>query len=161
MSESKTWVEAIIDPSIYPNLPGSVITLWGFKFKIYPGKHLCLEMPNDFVKTEVRAGHVRVMQQPPPGVVPKKKPVEVKPVHKEVEIDIQDESDGFTMDVGNYYGAGDLDKLIEKLQDLGNVAKIKAFARKRFDVSFPNTAKRDEILDHIRVLVDYEISKDD
>lgn len=160
MSESKTWVEAIIDPSIYPNLPGSIITLWGFRFKIYPGKKLCLDMPNDFVKTEVRAGHVRIMQQPPPGVVPPKK-AKPEPVQKKVEIDLQDESDGFTMDVGNYYGAGDLDALIKKLEDIGNIAKIKAFARKRFDVSFPNTAKRDEILDHIRVLVDYEISKDD
>lgn len=151
MVEQRTWVEAKVDPMLYPNLPGSIIRLWGFDFKIYPGKKLCVKMDNDFVPHEVKAGHVREMTSPPPGVVEK-----FVPEQKEVHVQISKEP--FTMDFEDYYGSGSLDKLISKLERV-TVPEIKSFAKKRFDVTFPINAKKVDILDEIRTLTDLKIIK--
>ena len=151
MSEDKTWVQAVIDPKLYPNMPGSVIRLWGFDFKIYTDKSLCLEMPNDFVKHEVKAGHVKVMDSLPPGIVEVDMDI---PDHKKVNVKIEDPQ--FTKSVKNYYGYGNMNAFIENISKL-TVPKIKSFAKSRFDVTFPINIKKEDLLDELRSLTDLAI----
>lgn len=147
-----TWVKAIVDPKLYPFLPGSTIRMWGFDFTIYTDKSLCLKMHNDFVSGEVKAGRVKIMESPPPGIV------EIKPEkteHKKISIDISDQQ--FTYDITNYFGSGNMNRLIEDLRELTN-PKIRTFAKKRFEnISFASNATKDDMLDKIRSLTDIEI----
>lgn len=159
MKKYTTWVQAIVDQSLYPFIPGATIRLWGHDFKIYPNRKLCMRMHNDFIASETKAGHVTVMNSPPPGVVEVETPkedtkIETKddvPEQKKVEIKI--DLPDFTMDIGSYFGHGNMTKLMDKIGKL-TVPEIRSFAKERFQKTFPVRASKDEILDEVRTLTD-------
>jgi len=159
MEDNKTWVQALVSSKLFPNIPGSTVRVWGFDFKIYPGRKLCLKMDNDFVRNEVRAGRVKVMDSPPPGVVEKVK-VQIEepepPKHKEITIEVG--LPGFTMDVETYFGHGNMKGMIDSLSEL-TVSEIRKFALDSFEKTFPVRTTKDEILEQIRTMTDSEIVK--
>jgi hypothetical protein len=147
--ENNMWVQAIVDPKLYPKQPGGIIRLWGHKFEIQIDHTLCMDMHSDFVATEVRSGRVTKMTSPPPG---KDKEIAKKIIIK------QDPPVGFTMDVGNYYGAGDLDTLFERITKMKN-KEIVGFAVERFPdkEKLKANMKSKDMVDKIRSYVDSAI----
>ena len=154
MSTDKIWVKAVVDPSLYPFMPGAVIRLWGFDFTIYQDKSLCIEMETDYIRSQVKAGRVRIMDTPPPGILDDIDSDEDEtPVQKKVSVKLPDPE--FTMDVKSYFGHGNMNNFIENLRKL-SVPKIKSFSKERFEKTFPINIKKDDLLDEIRTLTDIE-----
>ena len=152
------WVKAHINPKLYIKVPGNIICLWGHDFEIQQDGTLCMEVHPDFVDAGVKAGRFSIMTAPPPG---KEKSMEdkIKIIKPNIPV-------GFTMDVGNYYGAGDLNKLIDKISAFKRTDLVE-FAAQRFTDTpkiKANLKKRD-ILDKIRSLIDSamldELSKEE
>ncbi len=137
------WVKAIIDRKLYAHVTGQIIRLWGHDFEVQQDGSLCLEMNSGFVDSEVRAGRIKKLNAPPPG--------KSKTIHEDITIIIPDD---FTLDIGNYYGAGDLNKLIEKITAMKKAEVIK-FADNRFtNHRLKRTMKAEDIIDKIRSLID-------
>jgi len=151
MERSTTWVQAIVDPKLYPYMPGAIIRLWGHDFKIYTDKSLCMEMPNEFVSSEVKAGRVKVLNGLPPGIVEVDLNV---PEHKKVRVEL--EKPQFTLDVSSYFGSGSLNQLINDLEK-HTVEHIKEFAKDRFEMEFPARTLKADMLDEIRTMTDLKI----
>jgi hypothetical protein len=153
--KEKVWVKALVDPKLHTKVPGVGIVLWGHAFQTQSDGSLCMEMDIDFVKPEVRAGRIRVLEKPPPGksneamiskiVVIKEPVVEKKPVEKKP---------AFTHDIGDFFGAGSLNDLIDQIGQYTKSELIE-FADERFKGhEISKTMKNDMIIDKIRSLTD-------
>ena len=152
------WVKAQIDPRLYQKIPGGIIRVWGHDFEIQQDGTLCMEMHPDFIDAGVQIERFTIMNTPPPGKE-KKMDEKIKIIKPDIPV-------GFTMDIGNYYGAGDLNKLIDKISAFKRKDLVE-FAAQRF----PDTPKikanlkTKDILDKIRSLIDSatldELSKED
>lgn len=146
------WVKAKVDPSLYLKIPGNIISIWGHNFEVQQDGSLCMEMHSDFIATAKKAGRITVLKDPPPG---KGKPIDIQEaitiVRSEVPV-------GLTLNLGNYYGAGDLDKLFKKLSKFKRTDLVK-FAAERFPESSKIKAnlKTTDILDEIKSLIDSAI----
>jgi hypothetical protein len=163
--KEKVWVKALVDPKLYIKVAGVQIILWGHVFETQADGTLCTEMNTDFVKSEVRAGRVRVLEKPPPG-----KSNEAM-ISKIDVVDTNKEDRDFALDISNYYGAGDLNTLILKISEDMTKEQMMVFADDRFkDHSLKYNMTREVMIDKIRSLVDsaymeyteqLELSKDD
>ena len=148
----KVWVRSTADPKLHTKVPGIIIRLYGHDFEVQVDGTLCMKMDPAFVKNEVKAGRIKVMKSPPAG--------KNEAIHKKITIIDMTEPvitppKGFTMDIGNYYGAGDLNKLIEKVTELKKKEKIVKFADERFAThNLKLSMKVEDIIDKIRSLVD-------
>ena len=147
------WVKAIIDPKLYSHVTGQTIRLWGHDFEIQQDGSLCMKMDPEFIASETKAGRIKIMDSPPPG--------KDKEIHKKVTV-VDTISPSFTMDIGNYYGVGDLNKLIEKVTAMKR-NKIFKFVDERFENhGLKKSMKTEDLVDKIRSLIDSAfIKKDD
>lgn len=145
------WVKAIIDPKLYLKVPGQIIKVWGHDFEIQQDGSLCMEMDEDFVASETNAGRIKKMSSPPPG--------KDTMIHKKITVI---DTTPFTMDIGNYYGVGDLNKLIEKVTAMKK-SKILEFADERFENhDLKSSMTVEDLADQMRSLIDSAfIKKDD
>jgi hypothetical protein len=144
--ENIMWVQAIVDPKLYAKITGSIITIWGHRFEVQQDGSLCLDMNTDFIASEMKAGRIKRMASPPPG---KDKKIFEKIVIK------QDPPVGFTMNIGNYYGAGDLNTLIERVEKMKN-KEIVVFASERFPTKkkLRINMKSEDMIDKVRSYID-------
>ena len=142
--EENLWVKAIVNPKLYLKVPGQIIRIWGHDFVIQTDGSLCMNMHEDFVAAELKAGRIQKVS-PPPGKEPEK-------MEKKITI-VKEPPPGFTMDIGNYYGAGDLNALIEKVSELKTPA-IARFAAERFPDKDKLKGKKDDMVDKIRSYID-------
>jgi len=147
------WVKANVDPKLYLKIPGQIIRVWGHDFTIQKDGSLCIDMHEDFVATELKAGRIQKVS-PLPGTEPEK-----ITIVKETKI-LKEPPPGFTMDIGNYYGAGDLNTLIEKVSELKAPAIIK-FAAERFPDEAKLKGKIPDMVDKIRSYVDSALLKEE
>lgn len=152
------WVKAIVDPKLYLKVPGGIIRLWGHDFIIQTDGSLCMQMSPDFVAAEVRAGRIKELSSPPPGKEPEQIAEKITIIQPKVP-------DGLTMDIGNYYGAGDLNKLLVTVKELTAKAIVK-FSADRFPDKKKLTLSmgKDDMLDKIRSYIDstlVSVTKDD
>lgn len=142
----KVWVRAAVDAKLHTKVPGIPIRLWGHDFEVQVDGSLCMQMDHAYIKHEVKAGHVRVMDSPPAG--------KDRAMHKKITV-IDTTGPKFTMDIGNYYGAGDLNALIEKITEMRKKESVIDFADKRFENhDLKLSMKLNDIIDKIRSLVD-------
>jgi len=75
-------------------------------------------------------------------------------MHKKITV-IDTTGPKLTMNIGNYYGAGDLNTLIERVSAMRKKESIINFADKRFeDHNLKLSMKLDDIIDKVRSLVD-------
>jgi len=146
------WVKAIIDQKLYLKVPGLIIPIWGHEFEVQKDGSLCMEMHPDFIPTEVAAKRIEIMKDPP-FEKDSKAAEKVTIIQPNIPV-------GFTMDIGNYYGVGDLNKLIEKVTKLKKT-EIIAFAAERFPrrKKLDERKKKDDIIDKIRGFIDSELMK--
>jgi len=142
----KVWVRAAVNTKLHTKVPGVPIRLWGHDFEVQVDGTLCMQMDRAYVKNEVKAGRVRVMESPPVG--------KDKAMHKKITV-IDTTGPKLTMNIGNYYGAGDLNTLIERVSAMRKKESIINFADKRFeDHNLKLSMKLDDIIDKVRSLVD-------
>lgn len=142
--KEKIWVKALVDPKLHTKVPNVPIILWGHTFHTQIDGSLCMEMDADFVKAEVRAGRVRVLEKPPPGKSNELMAAKVVVIDKTA----------FTLNIGSYYGTGSLNNLIEKVSTMTKEEMID-FANERFPKNnITRNMKDDTILDKIRSLAD-------
>jgi hypothetical protein len=104
-------------------------------------------MNEDFIASEIKAGRIKKMTSPPPG--------KDKKIIKKITVIKQDLPVGFTMDIGNYYGAGDLNTLIERVEKMKN-KEIIVFASERFPKKkkLRVNMESEDMIDKIRSYID-------
>jgi len=142
----KVWVRATVDTKLHTKVPGIPIRLWGHDFEVQVDGTLCMQMDPAYVKHEVKAGHVRIMNSPPAG--------KDTAMHKKITV-IDRTGPNLTLDIGTYYGAGDLNTLIERISAMRKKESIINFADKRFeDHDLKLSMKLNDLIDKIRSLVD-------
>lgn len=141
------WVKAKVDPKLYIKVPGTIIRNWGHDFIVQVDGSLCMQMHPDFVAAEVKAGRIEVMEKAPPG--------HDKNVADKITIVKQDTPPpGYTLDIGNYYGAGDLNKLIDGISKFRK-NQIISFIEERFPEEQVDSAlKKSDMVDKLRSLID-------
>lgn len=103
---------------------GDAVALWGHTFVMQKDGMLVCEMPINVARHELGAG--RVMRYQASDFVNR---APVDPVGSAL--------DKFTMDIGTYYGAGDLDVLQKRIEKL-KVTEIQEFTEKRFNFTWPS-----------------------
>lgn len=149
----KVWVRATADPKLHTKVPGIIIRLYGHDFEVQVDGTLCMKMDPAFVKNEIKAGRVRVMKFPPGKDEVAHKKITIIDTTGPFIVDTI--SKEFTMDIGNYYGAGDLNQLIERITALKKKEKMIKFADERFTThSLKLSMKIEDVIDKIRSLVD-------
>ena len=144
------WVKAKVDPKLYLHIPGTIIRVWGHDFEIQTDGSLCTDMHEDFVATEIKAGRIKKIS-PPPG---KGKP--------EIKVTKLEPATGFTMDIGNYYGAGDLDTLFERVTKMKR-GEIVQFSKERFpkEKRLKGNIAKEDLIDQIRTYIDSALMEGD
>jgi len=171
---SKIWVRLKEDPKVYKHNPvGTVIRAYGHDFIIQKDGTLCVQMHVDFIRNEVNADRVEIINPPKDPIVIQEPEAEVsiEDFIKERKVgekntpfvpdeEVIDEAiknadlQQFSFDIGTYYGAGDLSTLLKKIEALKNKNMIITFAGERFKVKLPETMAREEIIDKVKDLVD-------
>lgn len=116
-------------------LPGQIVTAFGHKFVMQPSGDVLCDMHRDFVPTEVAAGRIEVVEPGPP------KKQEIVP-----------ELMQFSMEVSDFYGVGDVDKLATALSKLRKEL-LQEFASTRLSVDLPNSIPNDRMIRQIMDLV--------
>jgi hypothetical protein len=144
----RIWVRSTADPKLHTKVPGVVIRIYGHDFETQLDGTLCMRMNPAFVKDEVKAGRVRVMKMPPAGTEEEMTIVEIEKTEGPVF--------PFTLDVKTYYGAGDLNSLIEKITAMKMEKKdLIMFANERFkNHNLKMSMKTEDMIDNIRTLTD-------
>jgi hypothetical protein len=122
--------------------PGTVFTAYGHKFIIQANGDAVGSIHKDFVENEVKSGRLILL----------KDNIKEKPVATQ-----SDELSGFTMDIGTYFGAGDLEKLHKKVTILRKEA-MQGFANSRLNLELPDTLSRNKMVVEIMSVVN---AKDD
>ena len=150
--EIMVWVKAKVNPKLYLKVPGLIIAIWGHDFEVQKDGSLCMQMHPDFVDTEVKANRIEIMKDPP-FEKDNKAAERVTIIQPNIPV-------GFTLDIGNYYGVGDLNKLIDKVTKLKKT-EIIAFAAERFPrrKKLDERKKKDDLIDKIRSFIDSELIK--
>jgi hypothetical protein len=113
--------------------PGTVFNCYGHQWIIQANGDAIGMIHQDFHATEVPAGRYVVLED-------EKKPEDAY------------ELTDFTMDIGTYYGAGDMEKLQKKISKLRSDA-LMGFAVTRFAVQLPNTMTKRAMTAEIMNLV--------
>jgi hypothetical protein len=116
-------------------LPGQIVTAFGHKFVMQRNGDVVCDMHKDFIPTEVAAGRVEVIEPGPP------KKDEIVP-----------ELMQFSMEVSDFYGIGDADKLQTALSKLRKEL-LQEFASTRLSVDLPGSIPNDRMIKQISDLV--------
>lgn len=121
--------------------PGEIVIAFGHKFEIQPNGDAVCDMHKDFIPTEVKARRVEVIE---PGNA---RPNEIIP-----------ELSGFTMDVADYFGKGNIDRLMNELARLRKDL-LQEFVLSRFSIEIPSNIANHDILKQIRNLCERATGK--
>jgi len=128
----------LLDTHIF-GAPNSRFSAFGHVFTIQPNGEAHCDMHEDFIKTEVGAGRVELIAQ-----------------NKKEKIKDSTELETFTFDIGNYYGAGDLDKLMKKLGVLRK-SLLTEFADTRLKIELPDSMSAKDMRAEISDTVNHRI----
>lgn len=115
--------------------PGESFTCYGHTWIMQPNGDSIGEIHVDFHKVETASGRYVVLDE--------------EKIKITATSDLQSE---FTMDIGTYYGAGDLDKLRRKI-GIQRKELIQSFADTRLNVSLPPTMSKSEMITEIMTMV--------
>ena len=110
--------------------PGTPFTAYGHQFIIQQNGDAVASIHKDFIENEVKAGRIIVLEE------------NIKEKQTAAQ---SDELSGFTMDIGTYFGAGDLEKLHKKVTILRKEA-MQGFANSRLNLELPDTLSRNKMV---------------
>lgn len=113
--------------------PGQIVMCWGHQFIIQPNGDAIAMIHKDFIKDEVAAGRYVVIEDD-----------EKKTLAKE-------HKSQFGTELGNYFGAGSLDKLIQEISKL-DITGISEFSKENFSITLPPSMSKEEMLSEIKAL---------
>jgi hypothetical protein len=116
--------------------PGEIIVAFGHQFVMQENGDVVCDMHKDFIKTEVQAGRVEVIE---PG----------KP---EIKDNTVPELMMFSMEVKDYYGLGTSERLAAQLARLRKEL-LQEFAATRLSIKIPESVPNDKMLKQITSLV--------
>lgn len=126
--------------SLVVGQPGEKFSAFGHEFEIQPDGSAVANVHSDFVDTEVKAGRYVVVDDPrqsdPDGLA------------IEQYEDEKSEADKFGYDLGNYFGAGDLGKLREKMAALKK-NDLQKFAETRIKIILPDRMGKAKMISEI------------
>ena len=113
---------------------GQQAALWGHTFQLKPDGYLVCEMDEHIAKLELKNGRC------------------VRYFPEDAQINALD---AFTSDIGTYYGAGDLDTLLIKIEKLTK-GEINKFCKARLEMEWPASMVHAEMvkntIDSVRAL---------
>jgi hypothetical protein len=121
--------------------PGNPIVIYGHTFVIQPNGEAHCDMHEDFVEAELQAGRIAKVDGSQPTYLSNKPEENMVPTFPKLA--------GFTWDIGNYFGAGDLKKLIRKVEIL-NKSEMIEFARIKLSIELPQTMTNKDIVEEIK-----------
>jgi hypothetical protein len=113
--------------------PGQIVMCWGHQFIIQPNGDAIAMIHRDFIKDEVAAGRYVVIEDDKKKTLPKE--------HKSQ----------FGTEIGNYFGAGSLDKLMQEISKL-DITGISEFSKEKFSITLPPSMSKKEMLSEIEAL---------
>ena len=127
--------------------PGNPITIYGHLFTIQPNGEAHCDMHKDFVEAELKAGRIALVdtERSQPSYLSEHPENNLTPSFPKLA--------GFTWDIGNYFGAGDLKKLIRKVEILNKNEMIE-FARIKLSIELPPTMTNKDIVEEIKNTVE-------
>ena len=118
--------------------PGTILPLWGHKFVVHKNGDAIAQIYKSTAEAGAAAGRYLIVSD---------KNDQASQPEQEAKSYFE-----FGMDIKNYYGAGDLDKLAEKLKTL-ETNNLIDFASKHFSIVLPPTLSREAIMGEIIQMV--------
>ena len=126
-----------------PHLPsGYIVNVYGHSFIVQKDGTLAATLEEEFIKSELKAGRYILAQ----GKHATNKEASNKPIATHL-------MDQFTYEIGNYYGAGSLKKLQEKIGVMRK-AEINLFAETRLGHEFPGRMGKDKMVHELMTMID-------
>lgn len=123
-------------------IPGNTFYAYGHTMVVQPNGEAHGFIHQDFVKTELKSGRFTLVEDEDIT-----EPSYLK--GNEQDIVTFPKLAIFTFDIGTYYGVGDLEKLIKKIETLNKKEKLE-FTRTRLSIELPETMPNKEIVEEIK-----------
>jgi hypothetical protein len=122
-------VRPVTDYSLAGLRAGDQVMLWGHTFEMQKDRCLVCDMDATSARIELKVGRcIRYQVEEP----------EPKPVEKSGPIE----------ELGNYYGAGDLETLRKKIEAM-DVTQIQTFTEKHLSFSWPMSMSKEKMVDKL------------
>jgi hypothetical protein len=133
--------------------PGDTIVAFGHTFIMEPDGSCVCDMHQDFIETEVGAGRVALIEDfDDPVPVDENKP-------DEVDRESINPMNAFGMDIGDYFGTKNFSIFMGQINKLDKKG-LKVFAHTRLRVTFPARHTNEQMIAHIKEMVQLAHKKD-
>jgi len=126
--------------------PGDTVVAFGHNFTMEPDGSCVCDMHQDFIETEVAAGRVALIED-------YEDPVPVEDTQPdEVNRENIDPMNAFGMNIDDYFGTKNFAVFMGQIKKLEK-RDLKTFAHTRLRVTFPARHTNDQMIDHIKEMV--------
>ena len=126
--------------------PGDTVVAFGHNFTMEPDGSVVCDMHQDFIETEVAAGRVALIED-------YEDPIPVEDTQPdEVNRENIDPMNAFGMNIDDYFGTKNFAVFMGQIKKLEK-RDLKTFAHTRLRVTFPARHTNDQMIDHIKEMV--------